>query len=110
MVGSSLPEKGTGHEEADRDDAETQLGAPTVFPLRSLFALGLAMAPFAFFAHPPAWVWTLMFAPDGVRLCPPPPPERVVERGRDDPIARDDAGQGQRDGTGPAGRESSRSA
>ena len=39
------------------------------------------------------WVWTLMFAPDGVRLCPPQPPERIVDRRCDDPIARGDAGQ-----------------
>jgi hypothetical protein len=43
-----------------------RLGTPTMFPLRPLLVLGLKMAPFAFFAHPPGWVWTLMFAPDGV--------------------------------------------
>jgi hypothetical protein len=43
-----------------------------MFPLRPLFVLGLAMAPFSFFANPPGWVWTLMFTPDGVRPCPRP--------------------------------------
>jgi hypothetical protein len=70
-----------------------RLGTPMMFPLRPLFVLGLAMAPFGFFANPPGWVWTLMFAPDGVRLCPRPPPERMVDRRYDDPIARDDAGK-----------------
>jgi hypothetical protein len=96
-------DRATGHEEADRDDAETQLSAPTMFPLRPLFVLGLAMAPFGFFANPPAWVWTLLFAPDGVRLCPPQPPERIADRRCDDPIARGDAGQDQREGTGSGG-------
>jgi hypothetical protein len=64
-----------------------------MFPLRPLFVLGLTMAPFGFFAHPPGWVWTLMFAPDGVRPCPPSPPGRVAGRRRDDPIARDGAGR-----------------
>jgi hypothetical protein len=35
-----------------------RLGTPTMFPLRPLFVLGLKMAPFSFFAHPPGWVWT----------------------------------------------------
>jgi hypothetical protein len=71
-----------------------RLGTPTIFPLRPLLVLGLKMAPFAFFAHPPGWVWALMFAPDGVRLWPPPPPGRVVDRRCDHTITRDGAGQG----------------
>ena len=71
-----------------------QPGTPIMLPLRSLLVLGLVLAPFSFFANPPGWVWALMFAPDGVRLWPPPPPGRVVDRRCDHTITRDGAGQG----------------
>jgi hypothetical protein len=57
-----------GSEAAEPD----QPGALIVVPLRPLFVLALAVAPFGFFANPPGWVWALMLAPDGVRLCRPP--------------------------------------